>query len=267
MIVRDEAAVIERCIDSARELIDHWVICDTGSTDGTQDIIRRALEGVPGELHERPWVNFGHNRTELLRLARGKADYLLLLDADWTVAVQPGALDALTADSYWVRHGGDAEFLNKRLVSGKLDWRYEGAVHEFITTDDPDRVEQLEGVVIYHWGDGGGHGVRWERDAKLLEEELERDPGDTRAAFYLAQTHRDLGNAERAVELYRARAAMGGWDEETYHSLYEVGSLTAELGDWPAAMDALVAAWEFRPQRLEAVYQLVYNLRLRHQYR
>ena len=82
MIVRDEAAVIERCLASVRDHIDTWVICDTGSTDGTQDLVRTALSGIPGELHERPWVDFGHNRTELLRLARGKADFLLLLDAD-----------------------------------------------------------------------------------------------------------------------------------------------------------------------------------------
>src|SRR5207248_1832037 len=84
MIVRDEAEVIERCIDSVREHIDYWVICDTGSVDGTQDVLRKALHDIPGELHEGEWVDFGHNRTELMKLARGKADYLLLLDADWT---------------------------------------------------------------------------------------------------------------------------------------------------------------------------------------
>src|SRR5437764_14427545 len=129
MIVRDEAEVIERCIDSVREHIDYWVICDTGSVDGTQDVLRKALHDIPGELHEHEWVDFGHNRTELMKLAREKAAYLLLLDADWTVSVEPGALDELTADSYMVRHAGDFEFHNKRLVSGHRDWRFAGAAH------------------------------------------------------------------------------------------------------------------------------------------
>jgi len=48
MIVKDEADVLERCFDSCRGLIDRWVICDTGSTDGTQDLIRRALAPTRG---------------------------------------------------------------------------------------------------------------------------------------------------------------------------------------------------------------------------
>lgn len=82
MIVRNEAHVIERCLSSVRHLLDHWLIIDTGSTDGTQEVVRRAMEGIPGMLYERPWVDFGHNRTEAVQAARVCADYTLLLDAD-----------------------------------------------------------------------------------------------------------------------------------------------------------------------------------------
>jgi glycosyltransferase involved in cell wall biosynthesis len=74
MIVRDEEAVIGRCLTSALPLIDTWTICDTGSTDATADLVAEVLAGVPGELHRRPWVDFGHNRSEAIALARGRAD-------------------------------------------------------------------------------------------------------------------------------------------------------------------------------------------------
>jgi tetratricopeptide (TPR) repeat protein len=267
MIVRDEAKVMERCIDSVRGHIDSWVICDTGSVDGTQDVIRKALADLPGELHERTWRDFGHNRSELMALARGKADYLLLLDADWTVTIEPGALDRLTADAYMVRHSGDFEFLNKRLVKGDREWRFVGAAHEYITSDDEEKLERLEGVVIDHWADGGSRNGRWHRDAELLQADLDRDPENGRAAFYLAQTHRDLGNHAQAIELYRRRAAMGGWGEEVFWSLHQAGVLMAQADEWPEAMDALIAAWESRPERLESVYELASRLRLREQYR
>ena len=82
MIVKNEAHIIQRCLDSVRPFIDHWLIVDTGSTDGTQQLIRQHLRDLPGELFERPWKNFGHNRTEALELARGRADYLFVIDAD-----------------------------------------------------------------------------------------------------------------------------------------------------------------------------------------
>ena len=69
MIVRDEAAVIERCLRSARPYIQAWAVSDTGSSDGTQDIVRRVLGDLPGELIERPWIDFAANRNEALQLA------------------------------------------------------------------------------------------------------------------------------------------------------------------------------------------------------
>jgi glycosyltransferase involved in cell wall biosynthesis len=83
MIVKNEAHVIARCLASARPLVDAWCIVDTGSSDGTQDKVRELMAGVPGTLHERPWKNFGHNRSEALELARTEGcDYLLFIDAD-----------------------------------------------------------------------------------------------------------------------------------------------------------------------------------------
>src|SRR5262245_40841050 len=97
MIVKDEAHVIRRCLDSVRPLIDSWVIVDTGSTDGTQDIIRTHFADLPGELFERPWKDFAHNRTEALELARGRAGYVLVMDADDRVTLPKDfALPALT---------------------------------------------------------------------------------------------------------------------------------------------------------------------------
>ena len=78
MIVRNEAHIIHELIASVAAHIDSWVIVDTGSTDGTQDLIRRLMaeRGIPGELVERPWRNFGSNRTEALELAQGRGDYI-----------------------------------------------------------------------------------------------------------------------------------------------------------------------------------------------
>jgi len=261
MIVKNEAAVIERCLASVRDLIDTWVISDTGSTDGTQDLIRKALDGIPGELVEEPWRDFGHNRTLNIQHAHGKADYLLLIDADMVVETG-GVLPPLGADAYMLRHAGEMEYRIKRLVRGSIRWHYVGVTHEYLDTDQDHRTEDLDALVITHHADGGSRADKFTRDARLLTADLQRDPHNPRTAFYLAQTMRDLGEAGKAIELYERRAAMGGWEEEVYYSLFQVGVLRAGLGDWPTAMDTLLRAWEARPQRLEAAYELVSRLRL-----
>ncbi|MEU0396321.1 glycosyltransferase [Streptomyces sp. NPDC006208] len=260
MIVKNESKVIERCLASALPLVDTWVISDTGSTDGTQELIRNALKGIPGELHEEPWVNFGHNRSLNLRHARGKADYLLLLDAD-LVLRQDAPLPRLKADAYMLRHEGATEYRIRRLVRGSLPWRYEGVTHEYLTADRRETQENLDALVIEDHHDGGSRHDKFERDQRLLSAELERDPSNTRTVFYLAQTLRDMGSTAEAIDLYERRASMGGWAEEVYYSLLQVGILQAESDDWPAAMDSLSRAWEFRPDRLEACYELASRLR------
>jgi len=267
MIVRDEAAVIARCLESVSSVIDCWLICDTGSVDATRAIIRDTLRGIPGELRERPWVDFGHNRSELMELARGRADYLLLLDADMTLTAS-GALPAvLSADAYLLRHMGDPEYWIKRLVRGDRRWEYVGTTHEYlVATDGAETEERLDVLVVAHHADGGARADKLQRDVRLLQRDLERDPANGRAVFYLAQTYRDLGRLERAAELYMQRAAMGGWTEEVFYSLYQAGVIRAELADWTAAMALLIDAFEYRPARLEPLYELASRLRLRGQH-
>lgn len=266
MIVKNESRVIERCLASVRGLIDTWEISDTGSTDGTQEIVRAALRDVPGRLHQEPWQDFGHNRTVNIRHARGRADFLLLLDADMVVR-QEGELPEPTADAYMLRHAAEPEYRIKRLVRGDIDWRYVGATHEYLTTDRPHRTANLDALVVDHFADGGSRADKFERDARLLRRDLARDPDNARAVFYLAQTLRDLGERDEAVALYERRAGMGGWAEEVYYALLQAGVLRAEAGDWPGAMDALTRAWETRPQRMEACYELSSRLRGMGRYR
>ncbi|MER6350427.1 glycosyltransferase [Streptomyces sp. NPDC001634] len=267
MIVKNESQVIERCLGSVRHLIDTWVISDTGSTDGTQDLIRKTLDGIPGELHEEPWVDFGHNRTQNIQHARGKADYLLTIDADHVMR-QDAPLPLLTASSYMLRYdtpGTQHRF--KHLMRGDWAWRYEGVTHEYPCTDEPDVQENLDALVIEDHADGGCRSDKFERDARLLRRELKRDPSNPRTVFYLANTVRDLGRSQEAIEMYERRAAMGGWVEEVYVSLLEAGILKAEkTDDWPGAMDAFSRAWEARPVRLEACYELASRLRVQGRY-
>ncbi|MEM7396959.1 MAG: glycosyltransferase, partial [Verrucomicrobiota bacterium] len=116
MIVKNESAVIERCLRSLIPIIDYWVICDTGSSDDTRERVRKALKGIPGELHERPWIDFAHNRNEVLERSRGKADYLLFIDADMEAHFHEPFKHRLTMDAYNIRYEGPIDYAQRMLV-------------------------------------------------------------------------------------------------------------------------------------------------------
>ena len=129
MIVGDDASVIARCLASVRPLIAYWIIADTGATDETPAIVRKMLDGIPGELHRRPWINFAHNRNEALDLARPHGDYTLIIDAAEKLDLPPACeLPFLDADFTLLRFATKIGAIGGRNFSAALS---SGATKEF----------------------------------------------------------------------------------------------------------------------------------------
>ena len=268
MIVRNEAHVIARYIASVRPLITSWCIVDTGSTDGTQKIIRAELADLPGDLHERPWRDFGHNRTEAIELARGQADYDLVIDADDVLVIRDGfVLPRLTADSYEIRvQDRGTSYYRVHLFRNDLDFHYVGVLHEVIMSGPRRSLARLDGLGYRRMYDGARSADphKFRKDAAVLEKALKADPDNTRYAFYLAQSWRDAGEYARAAAAYERRADMGGWPEEVWCSLHERARLAEHIGaDDDAVIAHYLRAFETRPQRAEAPCHLARALRLR----
>lgn len=272
MIVKDEADVVGETLDSVAPYISSWVIVDTGSTDGTQDVIRKHMArlGVPGKLHERPWRDFGHNRTEALNLAQGYGDYIWVIDADDIVV---GTLDftQLSADIYRMRLG-DASFTYWRpqVFRDGVPVRYEGVVHETAVWESAYVAERLEGdyyVESRRLGARSQDTQKYARDRDLLLAEVERNPEDARSVFYLAQSYFDLGDFANARKWYERRVEMGGSDEEVYYSMLRLAESMTGL-DWPwlVVQDVYLQAWEFRPARAEALYAIARRYREQQRY-
>jgi glycosyltransferase involved in cell wall biosynthesis len=262
MIVKNEAAVIRRCLDSVLPFIDYWVIVDTGSTDGTQDIIRAHLHHLPGELHQRPWRDFAHNRSEALVLAGGKADFTLIIDADDAMEFPLGSqIPQLTADCYTIDIQ-DVDMLYRRtqMVRGDQPWRYEGVLHEFLTCNDASSPQHLSTIRMRRNHDGARRKdpKTYQRDAAVLEAALLTETNPfllARYRFYLAQSYKDCHEPAKALPHYLARAEMGYWQDEVFISLYRAAQMKEALGHPEGdVIDAYLRATDALPGRIEALY-------------
>ena len=77
MIVRNEERLLPEFLKGIEGCFDQLVVVDTGSRDGTVDIMTAA----GAEVHAMPWQDdFALARNESLRHARG--EFVLVLDAD-----------------------------------------------------------------------------------------------------------------------------------------------------------------------------------------
>ena len=229
MIVKNESPVIERCLGSLKHLIDYWVIVDTGSNDGTQEIIKSFLKDIPGELHERPWIDFAHNRNEALELANGKGDYLLFIDADdRLVFLENFTLPELEADLYSIPQreayqNTYREHLVFFLMKNQGEFKWAGKIHEYLraASSRPKDFRILQNVFNEYINDGNRSKDKNKslKDILILKKTIEENPDSPREIFYLARTYYSIEDFDEALKYFKVRAEMGDDPMEVYDCL------------------------------------------------
>lgn len=270
MIVKNEAAILERCLASAAPHISCYVIADTGSTDGTQDLIRRFFDarGIPGEIVEFPFVNFAQARNGALDAARASSlefDYILLFDADMELVVtSPPLADKLTAPAYGVMQytAGGLEYANVRIVRRDCPCRYKGVTHEVLDCGGTIWDDSFTAAHFIDHACGSSRTVKLPRDIALLVEGLKNEPDNARYMFYLANSYREEGQLDEAVRWYRRRIEAGGWREEVYISEDRIAQYYLKTGRETEFFHQCLKTFEAFPDRAETIYRLAHECML-----
>jgi tetratricopeptide (TPR) repeat protein len=266
MIVKDEAAIVERLIDSVAAHLSYYVVCDTGSTDDTVDRVRSRFEkhGVDGEIHNIPFGDFSQARNLALdrgRNSKGHFRYFLLADADMEMIVDdPDFAGDLSERAYSVKQeSGPLGYYNTRIVRADAPATYIGATHEYLQVCQSAR---LSGARFLHHECGSSRVHKIERDTELLLKTLEDDPDNARAMFYLAQTCRDAGRFREAIDWYEMHIRSGGSDEERWYARYQIALCYLHLKDGGKFVAEALRAYSERPWRIEPLYHLARHHRL-----
>jgi glycosyltransferase involved in cell wall biosynthesis len=226
MIVKDEEAMLGRCLEAVRGAVDEIVVVDTGSGDATVQI----AESFGARVLHHAWDgDFAAARNASFEAATG--DWIMYLDADEVlVADDVQRLRALTGrtwrEAFYLmetNHTGDLEDGTAithdalRVFRNRPEYRFEGRIHEQIAhrlpTYLPERLERTT-VRVEHYGYLGavrGAKDKVNRNLELLERQVAEGADTPFLHFNLGSEHLASGDAGRALHHFsRAWKAIRG---------------------------------------------------------
>ncbi len=290
-IVKDEAKNFRKTLESVKPFVDCYTILDTGSTDGTQALIREVMEGVPGAIYEESFVDFATTRNRVLELSKVSQNpiFTLMMSGDEVFQAGSSFRDYLdqhkdAADgAYCIElRGGETKWLYFRVLRTDGNWRYVGAIHEVpVGPKGEDKGTVVPSASItYTMSDPIRHSKRVKEFdlptlTKMVEDDSKSLEERAQAIWFLAQTHEYLADEHprepgsswlshklAAMALYWRRHELGGDVEKMNYALYRFFNAAETAGFFGHAemverMKHVVAA---APTLPEARYSLARHM-------
>jgi glycosyltransferase involved in cell wall biosynthesis len=291
LIVRNEAAVIRRCLDSLLPMKpDGIVVDDTGSEDDTVAIIEQWSKDneIPALIGHQEWLGFDINRGLVLMHAYYKLDrkaYVWMIDADDVLVFDPENILILGDEdpAKHIRaqlatmpdiadvpiHYGTLRYARPQITRNNRPWRYQCPVHEFLEIPPDAKRITLTGVEDTPIQDGARSKdpAKFQKDADLLLSAMDADPGSPRMPryqFYYAQCLRDSGiHPNMALDAYMNRLDnTAGYQEERYVAAYNVVRLAPiayphDPAEQYRVICCVLDGFECSPDRWELSHDLI----------
>lgn len=265
MIVKNEEATIERCLQSVKDAVDEIIIVDTGSTDQTRNIARK----FTSKIYDFPWIdNFAAARN--FAFSHATREYILWLDADDVLL--PGDLQKLlmlkhscdnTVDSFTMIYnlsfddsGNVISSLRRnRLVKRSRNFKWIGAVHEYLEV----------GGKIVHTDIGITHKkVRndtYDRNLIIYENRLAKGEAfSPRDLYYYANELNDHGMFQKATVYYQKFLETElGWIEDNIAACGKLADCYSALGDDKNKLRYTFQSFNYDTPRAEFCCRLGYH--------
>lgn len=271
MMVKNAGKGFRQVLEKNIPHIDRWTILDTGSTDGTIQIIKDVLDSrVRGKLYQEPFVDFSTTRNRALELAGTVCKYVVMLDDTyWLTGNLREFLTEIRsdqfADSYSLYiQSSDVQYASNRLLKSNRQLRYKFKIHEVIDDTNnivvivpPDRAlvhdEQSEYMQERT-------AARKTLDLKLLQDSIHEDFQNPRHWYYMAQTYVGMKEYESAYKYFLARVfhPQTGFLQEKIDACFEAAR-TAQFQlkrPWEEVKPLYERAYAMDPSRPDSVYFL-----------
>lgn len=278
MIVKNESHIIKDTLEHLcnKLAFDYWVICDTGSTDNTPDIIIDFFNSkqIQGELLHHSWENFAHNRTLALQNAFNKTDLLLVFDADDRIVgdliLPTSNFNQITKEiihGYYLFFDSGVSYARVLLINNRCKWKYIHEIHEQITClEENPFIIPLQGnynILSGRTGSRNNNPNKYLDDAKLLEQVYAKNLAENNSefnhnSFYCANSYRDAGDYKNAIKWYENTLELKDFSHhEKYVCCTNIFDCYYTLGTPQLGLHFLHSAVEYDPNRFEHLLRLV----------
>ena len=243
MTLKDEADILARCLDSVVPYVDEILITDTGSVDGTRELLRERYGITPLQRALEParFYSVTDVRNELYGLAR--TDWVFYLDADEMLAGDSGErLVAATRaapstiggffGTWSTQFEGEEVFEDYKLFTFRHGYSKRGLAHANAQLDIREkgsRAAWLEGLEIAHFPKSRGFKEKRKLYRWRLSKVIAYEPGWFRHNWFAGYMEFQDGDFDRALELFRPLI-------ESRSRFFPVEGLNARM----VAVDALV---------------------------
>jgi hypothetical protein len=238
IMVKNGGDQFEQMLNANLNLIDTWTILDTGSTDNTIQIINNLLVGKKnGNLYQEPFINFKDSRNRLLELAGTKCKFNLMLDDTYIIKGNLREfLNEIRSDQYsnsftLFIHSDDTKYGSNRITKSNSGLKYIHKIHEVITEQNNINIviPENRAYIFDERYDYMNQRTmdRKQLDLKLLFEEIDENPNDPRAYYYLGQTYNQLEDYEKAFFYFIKRYEIinSGYIQERFDAAFEAARI------------------------------------------
>ena len=262
MIVKDAGPGFNQVLMSNLPYFDEWCILDTGSTDGTQEVIKNVLKYKKGTLYEEPFVNFKVSRNRCLDLANTSSEYIMMLDDTYIIQgdLKSFLLENHEADSYSLMvKSHDVEYFSNRILKNK-NLRYIYTIHEII---EPNLNVMIPNDRVWIIDTNSDYMTKRTNDRKLFDlklllEEYENNPDDPRSLYYIAQTYSCIDDYENKAKYFEMRVnhPQDGYIEEKVDAYFELArTYNFNLNKpWDLCLETYIKAYNLNPKRPDSLY-------------
>ena len=262
-ICKNEAQFAARFMASCAGA-DGVYVLDTGSTDGTPELLRELGANVQTAIID-PW-RFDAARNASLEMLPEDADICICLDLDevlcpgWRGALEAAWAPGTTRARYtyvWSHtpDGGDGVAFFADKIHARHGYRWKHPVHEVLTPDRAESCITVPALRVDHWPDDSKSRGQY---LPLLELSVQENPDDDRNMHYLGREYMFHGVWGKAIETLMRHLAMptATWKAERAASMRYIARCCDALGDWQSYYRredwALCRYWAMRALHITA---------------